>query len=51
MSPNLKYRPGQRQRKRESSWQASEAKREKERQGPRSEREIKSKGDTFLLEE
>ena len=35
MSTNLKYRAGERQRKRESSRQASEAQREKERQRSR----------------
>ena len=35
MSTNLKYRVRERQRKRESRWQASEARREKGRQGSR----------------
>ena len=49
MSTNLEYRVRERQRKRESGRQASEAQREK---GDRDlEREIKNKGDIFLLEE
>ena len=48
MSTNLEYRARERQRKRESGRQASEAQREK---GDRDlEREIKNKGDIFLLE-
>ena len=48
MSTNLEYRAGERQRKRESRQQASEAQRDK---GHRHlEREIKNKGDIFLLE-
>ena len=49
MSTNLEYRAGERQRKRESRWQASEAQREKGDIGL--EREIKNKGDIFLLKE
>ena len=45
MSTNLEYRAKERQRKRESGRQASEAQREKGR------REIKNKEDIFLLEE
>ena len=45
MSTNLEYRE---ERDRESRRQASKAQREKERQ---TEREIKDKGDIFLLEE
>ena len=49
MSTNLEYRARETQRKRESRRQASEAQQEK---GDRDlEREIKSKGDIFLLEE
>ena len=49
MSTNLEYRARKRQKKRESGRQASEAQREK---GDRDlEREIKNKGDIFLLEE
>ena len=33
MSTNFEYRAGERQRKRESGWQASEPQREKGRQG------------------
>ena len=46
MSTNLEYRAGERQRKRESRRQASEAQREKGRQRARA-----NKGDIFLLEE
>ena len=49
MSTNLEYRARERQRKRESRRQASEAQREKGRQGFRA-RDKKS-GDIFLLEE
>ena len=49
MSTNLEYRAGQRQRKRESRRQGSEAQREKWRQ--RSRVRDKNKGDIFLLEE
>ena len=49
MSTDLEYRARERQRKRESGRQASKAQREK---GDRDlEREIKNKGDIFLLEE
>ena len=49
MSTNLEYRARETQRKRESRRQASEAQQGK---GDRDlEREIKSKGDIFLLEE
>ena len=52
MSTDLEYRERETQRKRESSRQASEAQREKGRQRSRGkEREIKNKGDIFLLEE
>ena len=48
MSTNLEYRASERQRKRESGRQGGEAQREK---GDRElEREIKNKGDIFLLE-
>ena len=47
MSTNLEHRAGERQGKRESRRQASEAKREK----GRLEREIKNEGDIFLLED
>ena len=51
MSTNLEYRARQRQRKRGSGRQASEAQRDKG-QGDRDlERDIKNKGDIFLLEE
>ena len=40
MSKNLEYKERERQRKRESRWQASEARREKDW-------EIKNKGDIF----
>ena len=50
MSTNLEYRARERQRKRGSGWQASEAQREKERQGLRA-RDEKKEGDIFLLEE
>ena len=50
MPTNLEYRAGERQRKRESRRQSSEAQREKERQQGL-EREIKNKGDIFLLED
>ena len=52
MSTNFEYTLGrarERQRKRESRRQASEAQQEKGRQ--RLEREIKNKGDFFLLEQ
>ena len=50
MSTNLEYRARQRQRKRGSGRQASEAQRDIK--GDRDlEREIKNKGDIFLLEE
>ena len=49
MSTNLEYRARERQRKRESRRQASEAQREKGRQRSRAS-EIKKKGD-ILLEE
>ena len=49
MSSNLEYSARERQRKRESRLQASGAQREKGRQSL--EREIKNKGDIFLLEE
>ena len=49
MSTNLEYRARERQRKRESGRQASEAQREKGRQGFRAR--DKNKGDNFLLEE
>ena len=49
MSTNLEYRARQRQRKRGSGRQASEAQRDIK--GDRDlEREIKNKGDIFLLE-
>ena len=49
MSTNLEYRAGERQRKRESRRQASKL---NEKKGDRDlEREIKNKGDIFLLEE
>ena len=52
MSTDLEYRERETQRKRESSRQASEAQREKGRQRSRGkEREIKNKGDIFLLKE
>ena len=44
MSTNLEYRAGERQRKRESGQQASEAQREKGRQRSRAR---KNKGDIF----
>ena len=50
MSTNLEYRARERQRKKESGRQASEAQREKGRQGFRA-RDKKDKGDIFLLEE
>ena len=49
MSTNLEYRARQRQRKRGSGRQASEAQRDKGRQGFRAR--DKKKGDIFLLEE
>ena len=49
MPTNLEYRARERQKKRESRRQASEAQREKGRQNL--EREMKSKGDIFLLKE
>ena len=49
MPTNFEYRARERQTKRESGRQASEAQREKGRQGL--EREIKNKGDIVLLEE
>ena len=49
MSTNLEYRAGERQRKRESRRQGSEAQREKWQQ--RSRARDKNKGDIFLLEE
>ena len=49
MSTNLEYRAREIQRKRESGWQASEAQREKGRQGFRARK--KTEGDIFLLEE
>ena len=49
MSPNLEYRAGERQRKRESRRPASEVQRERGRQSL--ERGIKNKGDIFLLKE
>ena len=51
MSTNLEYRAGERQRKRESTQQASEAQREKGRQSWRSRTRDKNKGDIFLFEE
>ena len=49
MSTNLEYRAKERQRKRESSRQASKL---NEKKGDRDlEQEIKNKGDIFLLEE
>ena len=45
MSTDLEYRARERQRKRESGREASKAQREK------GQREIKNKGDIFLLEE
>ena len=52
MSTDLEYTERETQRKRESRRQASEAQREKGRQRSRAkEREIKNKGDIFLLEE
>ena len=52
MSTDLEYSERKTQRKKESRRQASEAKREKGRQRSRAkEREIKNKGDIFLLEE
>ena len=48
MSTNLEYRAGERQRKRESRRQASEAQRKKGHRG--SEREIKTEDTFFLLE-
>ena len=50
MSTNLEYRAREKQRKRESGWQASEAQREKGRQGLRA-RDEKPKETFFLLEE
>ena len=50
MSTNLEYRARERQRKKESGRQASEAQREKERQGFRA-RDKKPKETFFLLEE
>ena len=50
MSTNLEYRARERQRKKERGRQASEAQREKGRQGFRA-RDKKDKGDIFLLEE
>ena len=49
MSTNLEYRAGERQRKRESRWQASEAQREKGRQ--RSRARDKKQRRHFLVEE
>ena len=49
MSTNLEYRAGERQRKRESRWQASEAQREKGRQ--RSRARDKKQKRHFCLEE
>ena len=52
MSTNLEYRAGERQRKRESRQQASEAQREKGRQSWRSRaRDKKQRRHFFLLEE
>ena len=50
MSTNLEYRARERQTKKESGRQASEAQREKERQGFRA-RDKKPKETFFLLEE
>ena len=50
MSTNLEYRARERQRKRESGRQASEALRQKGRQRSKA-RDEKNKGDNFLLEE
>ena len=50
MSTNLEYRAGERQRKRESRRQASEAQREKGRQRSRA-RDKKQRRHIFLLEE
>ena len=50
MSTNLEYRARERQRKRESGRQASEAQREKGQKRSRGS-EIKKKGDLFFLEE
>ena len=50
MSPNLECRARERPRKRESRQQASEAQQEKGRQRS-GEREVKNKGDIFLLKE
>ena len=49
MSTNLEYRARERQRNRESGRQASEAQREKRRQGFRTR--DKNKGDIFLLKD
>ena len=49
MSANLEYRARERQRKRESRWQASEAQREKGRQRSGA-RDKKNTRDIFLLE-
>ena len=46
MSTNLEYRAREKQRKRESGWQASEAQQEKGRQGLRA-RDKKTEGDIF----
>ena len=51
MSTNLEYRARERQRKRESRRQTIEAHPEKGRQIRDLEREIKNKGDIFMLEE
>ena len=52
MSTDLEYRERETQRKRESRQKASEAQPEKGRQrSGAKEREIKNKGDIFLLEE
>ena len=50
MSTNLEYRARERQRKRDSGRQASEAELGKRRQGFRA-RDKKNEGDIFLLEE
>ena len=49
MSTNLEYRAREKQRKRDSRWQASEAQREKGRQ--RSSARDKKRGEIFFLEE
>ena len=48
MSANLEYRARERQRKKESRWQTSEAQREKGRQRSRAR---DKKGEIFLMEE